>query len=340
MSWQMEHRFLYERLRKPRTDTERFMRGIIDSTELARSSVDTFAAEGQAGMEIYFNGSCFDKAFKKWQVQPHLLQAVHAQGGLFDPSLQNLAHLGSLFLERGSVNYVFAKDFWSLLQKTTFTDFRWSNLPKSICCSMRFPEPVVDAEGDPISEMNFVVATKEEMIRLRHGYPYSENQERGGDHVLLAWWNFDHSDQVTGFVHQIFGHDDDRIADSWNRRSVDSPGMLRATNDNLVVSEADIPGFAFAAIKALVYVHTGSPDLSELKNPIQYREKDKSRPIGEHKQYSELPFRVVGFSWLKEREHHTDSWPVEPFMRWQRVGPGRQDLKLTMVREHTRSWKP
>lgn len=38
MSWQMEHRFLYERLKKPRSERDRFMRGLIETAEMARKS--------------------------------------------------------------------------------------------------------------------------------------------------------------------------------------------------------------------------------------------------------------------------------------------------------------
>ncbi len=52
-----------------------------------------------------------------------------------------------------------------------------------------------------------------------------------------------------------------------------------------------------------------------------------------------MEYNMVGWNWKKEREQHTDSWGVEPFLRRQRVGPGRTGWKYVMVKEHTRSWK-
>ena len=94
--------------------------------------------------------------------------------------------------------------------------------------------------------------------------------------------------------------------------------------------------------KAIIYITSGTPDCRDQKNKIRYttNKQGKKRPIKEHEDLSTVPFKFIGYDWMKlceQRQYTKQSWLVEPFGRYQPYGPrGNQQYKFIIVDGHER----
>lgn len=209
--------------------------------------------------------------------------------------------------------YVFQKDFFNVLRKARLKNLDWSMVPSFDSCCIRFPIPfaVSDEQGNPsiITDVFVCCVEWDDACEMNIIFDGSSNI-------------------VTAKGREI---KEQRFATQFNR----------PRSGPLDLIENDWSGSSFAELnnillKMLVYLASGNPDLREFRNPIKYQSAGSTKPVRAHKDFSQLPYKVVGYNWLKERQTYVDAWGVEPFMRLQPVGPGRKEYKYVLVRAHTR----
>jgi hypothetical protein len=93
-------------------------------------------------------------------------------------------------------------------------------------------------------------------------------------------------------------------------------------------------------LNALVYLNSGNPDLREYRpvklEGLSRRERDRIRQSADNP--PQVPVTLVGFDWLKPPLYSVDNTQVRGHFRWQPVGVGRAQVRLTWVTPHTRTY--
>lgn len=90
-------------------------------------------------------------------------------------------------------------------------------------------------------------------------------------------------------------------------------------------------------MKCLLYIESGDPDLiPEHPKPLLTKNPKKMRRYLKEN----LPMEVVNVGYGLHRRHYTsDSSLVSGHYRWQAYGPGRTQVKLIWIEEHTRKYQ-
>lgn len=106
-----------------------------------------------------------------------------------------------------------------------------------------------------------------------------------------------------------------------------NPADARAFNDLVA-----------AAVNTAVYVNSRDPEIEELK-PLRMYSKQALSSLGQARRENlcTLPVKLVNWSYY--RHFNVDSTSVSAHLRWQPCGPGRRDVKLVWVKEHTRNYR-
>jgi hypothetical protein len=322
---EMEKKFLHERLRKPHADVDGIYRALIETRR------ESIRAYGIPCTE--FPWSFMERNFERFKVHAYYDNFYRA-GGVLDPSFKMLSMLGQFLTDESVTPFVFQKDFFKILMKTKIMDFTWNLLPEEFLGVLRFPSPILDQEGDPISDVAVAIMPRDKAEQAR-GARYSDITDGIGSKVFWCW--FEYNNDHLGFFDQLIPDDGQlKITDTWSRRFYDSRSVHTTPTIRTDDIEKERPHL-FEILKAIVYINSGDPDLREFRNKIRFQSKDSKTPVKDHKPYSLVDYQVVGYNWMKDREHNVDSWGVEPFLRRQRIGPGRTGWKYVMVKEHTRS---
>jgi len=89
--------------------------------------------------------------------------------------------------------------------------------------------------------------------------------------------------------------------------------------------------------KCFLYVHSGNPDLRELK-PRSMSKQEKVLVEKECGVDLVCPQTLVSWNWKKPANYYSDGWEVKGFFRWQWCGKGRTSLELVWVPPHSKHW--
>jgi hypothetical protein len=331
----MEKRFLHEDLRRPQTFLWRMQRAFCD---IYATSKVVDGTDSDGNNLVTFDAVEAERTFLKYKVgipanAAYNVAAVFAS----DPTLTCLANISSFFLNDEVQSYVFTKEFWPVLRKTSIKNISWDALPDHFTATFRWPEPLVDADGDLIEQMMVVIRPRPVLEEIRKA-PFKD-EEGEGSRVLVAWW-LCHTGSGGYFCQMIPDRTDRIIPDNWSRvmkrNSRLSPWYFETSE------EYDNDSHIVDLVKSLIYVSSGDPDLRAERNPIQYKDGKSSQPVRKHKDFSEVEFHRVGWNWKKmmERraaEYSKDSWTVEPFPRYQPYGPrDSPKYKWIIVEGHER----
>lgn len=337
----MQKKFIHELLRNPPGpihDPQKMMwfmfRGHINAFEDIRANnKDMGVLQGLIPMDL-FHG--YVRAGFPINIALEISQSAKF---IEDPCNALLAVLGHWAIHEHVTPYIFAKDFWKILMQTKINNLCWGQIPETFLGTFRFPDPIIDQDGDPISDVLIAIRPRAEVERMR-GVPF--DQERGaGSRALLAWWMTDNGmDSGMGYFSQVIPDGNDGIfPDTFNKSYVtrDSnsiyPGGLVEQRDDIADAANQV---AVKILKALIYVCSGNPDLRDQRDKILYKPKSLE-PLASYREYTPLPYKLVGFTWKKSAEYKAGSWGVQPFMRYQPSGPGRSQYKWVLVKEHERT---
>ena len=94
------------------------------------------------------------------------------------------------------------------------------------------------------------------------------------------------------------------------------------------------------AIKILLYIQSGDPDLRHLRpTPKPKSNKRKHRLAWERENVCSVPVTYVGYDWRKSTHWRNQDVSVVGHFRWQPFGPNRSQVKLIWIDEHTRQYK-
>jgi hypothetical protein len=237
-----------------------------------------------------------------------------------DHSLQALGLMAKWFMHGNPRSLVFAKEFWPALKKTKLQHISWNMLPKTFAGTFRFPDPIIDNDGDPISEVMMTIQPREDVERLRRK-PYQDHDGQGS-RVLIMWWVCGDHGGSTGFNVQLIPDGDAPIIpETWTKSLTIKHHPLDKGNEYIPL--AGNSEHVQSMVKALFYVCSGDPDIRSDRNKIIFKPGTAS-PIAVHREFSRAKYELVGWNWMKklqERRYTKDGWMVEPFARYQPYGP-------------------
>jgi hypothetical protein len=202
--------------------------------------------------------------------------------------------------------YVVAKDFFRILRKARLKNLDWSMVPAFTAMCVRFPEPIITPSMDKHGD-----------IRVTEMFAASIPWGTHGIETFMIFFGEDDEDDV-------------KIATRLMRPSA-GPILVETTSHGTEYNE-----IVMLALKMMVYIESGNPDMREHRNAIRYQTPTSTKPVRAHKEFAEHPFKIIGYNWKKDRQSFVDAWGVEPFIRMQPVGPGRKEYKAVLVREHIR----
>lgn len=332
----MEKRFLHEDLRRPQNMIWRMQRAFCD---VYNSSSDLGVRDNEGNVLLQYDKERVERIFRAHKVDAPA-DAIWNMIKVFssDPTMTYLANISNFLLEGDVQSYVFTKEFWPVLRKTSIKNISWDALPEHFTATIRWPEPLRDSDGDRIEQIMVAIRPKAALEAVRKTKFKTEDGE--GSRVLIAWW-LCHTGAGGYFCQMIPDRTDRIIPDNWSRvmrrNSRLSPWYFETAE------EYDNDSHIVDLVKSLIYVSSGDPDLRSERNPIKYKNGKSSQPVRKHKDFSEVEFHRVGWNWKKmmERraaEYSKDSWPVEPFPRYQPYGPRENPkYKWIIVEGHERS---
>lgn len=344
----MQKKFLHELLCNPGDDFFKLIHAqAMTRAYSAKHKLDGFPTD------IFFH--CLDQL--KFKAPKERLLS-NLQRLLSDPGMSHMAIAGSIWcLGDTPKSFVFAKEFFSLLMRAKIDNIRWSMLEDKTNIVMRFPVPILDDDGDPIHEVAVMIKPRAEIEALI-GSPYTE-QDGEGSRVLLAVWRCGKDQDSLGYLSQLVPDDQEAtLLQTFRKRYIgvrgsemvmesDNPDDLStyiqacfSSGANLsravewkLAERSGIPPYIMAIFKCLIYLHSGDPDLRDEKNPIKYQSPTSKTPVRAHKEFSELPFSLVGFNWLKTPDYEKESWEVVPHLRYVSRG---ESHRFVLVRGHVR----
>lgn len=96
------------------------------------------------------------------------------------------------------------------------------------------------------------------------------------------------------------------------------------------------------AVKMILYATSGDPDLRHelpIPRPATSNEKKQRQFDRENPDNPPGPVLSVGYGFMKDRIQHLESTLVDGHWRWQRHGPGWQQVKLIWIDEFERKYK-
>lgn len=97
-------------------------------------------------------------------------------------------------------------------------------------------------------------------------------------------------------------------------------------------------------VNSLLYINSGEPDLRHLRPTPKPRHRDHKKALKLIEAWRHgggdvfCPMTLVGFDYKKPRVYTAGEGLVVGHWRWQPCGPGRAVVRLTWVREHTRTY--
>ncbi len=262
-----------------------------------------------------------------------------------DTKMHSLIFNFVLFKSEGYKRYVFASDFFDVLQQVSVENVTYAMLPKELSAVIRFPSPISDTGDDHITEACISITSA--ATRRRLGSVGVKSSDRDDKLFLSVSWI-----TVSGRNgHWLDFFPDDltrKVMDEEVRKQSSSPANTSIFRNGVPSDDVDLPGKSYKKgdeklvdpiIRCLIYLCSGQPDLREFRNEIKYQSPTSRTPIKAHKELTEEVIYRVGFNWMKDPIYKTDAWSVKPYLRYQPCGPGLTQYRLIMVREHMRHRK-
>lgn len=92
-------------------------------------------------------------------------------------------------------------------------------------------------------------------------------------------------------------------------------------------------------LNTAIYINSQDPEIDELKPRKFYDSKQVSKmDKSVRDNICNLPVKLVNWNYHTGKTFHKDEAHVSSHMRWQPCGPGRSQVKLIWVKEHTRKY--
>lgn len=324
----MEKKFLPERIDNPKSRME------LQWNALFEAFSDGIKKFGHGSYSQNTYHAAMEKILKK-QIPDHLVwQALDNYRR--DESTNCLMSNLMLCKALGYKRYVFAKEFFHVLQSVNVDNVTWDMISKEFSAAIRFPVPILDFEGDSIAEIVVCMTSQEKRLSIAH-HGVIDSNNRGRNVLAISWTT---EKGAVGHIIQNTPIDEsEKISKSWNKDiTIFGQGIaaVNATIEARKNAKDFNQEFEATVLRCLIYIFSGEPDLREFKNDIRYQSPTSRTPVKAHKDLAEGVIYRVGFNWLKEANYTVNEWGVKPHLRYQPYGPGRAQYKLILVREHTR----
>lgn len=131
------------------------------------------------------------------------------------------------------------------------------------------------------------------------------------------------------------------IDESFAKGEDESTARPRAKQDE-VAFQAMTHRILVYALKCLLYINSGQPDLRAYRPPpppLTQNPKKLRRWEKENADTAMIPMTFVGYDWKKPRVFGVESTVVTGHFRWQPYGPGRAQVKLIWIDQHERHYE-
>jgi len=245
-------------------------------------------------------------------------------------------------------NYIVAPDFFSVFRKVPLDHIDFSHLPSKNSVGYIFLEmPIRDYEGTKYPHCYFACGNCQDLLGVpSHRDLYAgENGEslklgdKASDDVFVFNLISSAGIQRTGGT-QI-PKDRSILIKDWFANAED----LHTTFDRDRLAMSDMRGIGgYGAhlkdvVNLLVYLNSGQPDIRDFRNTIRYRGQGGLTPVNKDRDLSQLPLKLLGFSWKKENLKLSEGWTVGSHLRWQRCGPKLSEVRLITVKGHQKKWR-
>jgi hypothetical protein len=236
--------------------------------------------------------------------------------------------------------YVVCKDFLDTFLTANFSLVQYRHLLRNACGYIKLPCPVKDHIGHLFSGFFFYVGPKHQIqnpvfkANIYRPYPTT-------DEVVAFAYITDDFNHLT--FHCLPFPVDETLSIEKNYQEVTfvlGKEMPSLTVDNQTTVTNDYNSGHKLMHNLLVYLNTGKPDLRGFINPIKYQSPTSTKLTRDSKELSRSDIVEVGFSYLKDRLQHTDSWTSKPHMGWRWCGPKRSQIEWVPISGSVKSWKP
>lgn len=235
--------------------------------------------------------------------------------------------------------YVVCKDFLDTFLTANFSLVQYRHLLRNACGYIKLPYPVTDHTGHSFSGFFFYVGPKHQIQNSKFKADIYRPYPTTDEVVIFAYITDD-------FLHSTFHclpfPVDETLSIENNYKEVTfalGKEMPSLSVDNQITVKNDYHSGHKLMHNLLVYLNTGKPDLRGFINPIKYQSPTSTKLTRDSKELSRSDIVEVGFSYLKDRLQHTDSWTSKPHMGWRWCGPKRSQIEWVPISGSVKSWK-
>ena len=234
--------------------------------------------------------------------------------------------------------YVIQKEFFERFSSVNLDCLQYRHIPKKMVGFVQLPIPISDGE-DLFDWFHFFCGDGKEIWNEVFGPTPGFVNPYPTDGNIVGMGYMDVTGRMSSYVWLYRPLDENMlIRDSFkNTPSVVLNGRT-LEHERQIEADGYKPHVAML-YNLLAYLQSGSPDIRDFRNAIRYRSPTSTKPVRADGNLSRENIVLVGYNWMKDRSHHVDEWGVMPYMRWQRCGAGLSDVKLVLVRAHTRRWQ-
>jgi hypothetical protein len=241
------------------------------------------------------------------RIRKYLNEVSVLEDGLF---LHHLISIVNTHLVLNGPNYYIQKDFFDDFRRVSLEKLQFRHLPKENIGFVQLPYAVTDSEGIKFDHFWFYCG------------PTKPGVEQPIDRSVLCLGGIN-LDGVPFSCVLTWPPDDNTEVLPW---FASAPSTYQAQE-----------GFRLF-INLLAYLNSGQPDLRQFRNDIRYRSPNSTKPIRADSELSRSDIILIGFNYLKEKVLREGTWQSRAHLGWRWCGPGRKDLRLSMISSSTKRW--
>jgi hypothetical protein len=317
----MEQKFIHEVMSKPSGEMMTMLHGLRDGRMAAIRKNGLFEPRVMVH-RVKQHGIKIDDDRATWYA------GLMSQ----DVALATFINMSIVLEKEGLGNvpaFIFNADFFRLLQRVDISEITWGDLPDRFLGVIRFPYPVEDEDGDLVSEIMIGILPTSEYTALCGVRAVASAND--GDRVVLAAW-LTHDEKIGMFQQFSMADSSLKVVDYWEN-SVESLDQLleKMSGKRIDGSSKGVASLlSNIALRCLIYITSGTPDLREFRNELRYQSLKTKRLVKSHQSLSEVLIYRVGWGWLKAADYTAEAWDVRPFYR--RTPSGKRVLVSPHVR--------
>lgn len=238
-----------------------------------------------------------------------------------------------------SKTYLLGRDFFDVFRDTTLENVQFKHLPKNQCGYVEFPYPVKDDDGEEFSGFYFAcfhsVSPDNPFPKINVKQDLVSMLDR--NMVIIGYQTKNHT---FGTLHGSALNTEDgeniNIKNDFNKLATKT--IWVGPDAGNIKEKSSYTATSALLFNTLVYLNSGQPDLREFQNEFKKISPDSTKIVRADKDLSKLTVTLVGFSFKKESLRVCDGWYSRPHMAWRWYGPGRSQLKWTLIAGSEKQW--